>query len=87
MIGRVLFLLLALCGPAQAQSLTDLYLDSERTRISGLKEAVRRLLRREPQTDEDLYRARELQTEIRRVERRIQAIEDDEKRKRQERPE
>ena len=71
----VLFLVLALIGPAQAQSMTEIYLESERARLVVLRQELTALAKREPQSDEELTRLINLRLEIRRVEGRIKAIE------------
>ncbi len=70
-----LFLVLALAGPVQAQSMTEIYLESERARLTTLRQELTTLVRREPQSDEELTRVIQLRLEIRRVEGRIKAIE------------
>ena len=76
MIGKVLVLLLALVGPVYAQSLQELYTESERARLVRLKEEANALMEREPKTDDDLYRLTDLRLEIRRTERRLKALEE-----------
>lgn len=70
-----LFLVLALAGPAQAQSMTEIYLESERARLTTLRQELTTLVKQEPQSDEELTRVIQLRLEIRRVEGRIKAIE------------
>jgi hypothetical protein len=70
-----LFLVLALAGPVQAQSMTEIYLESERARLTTLRQELTTLVKREPQSDEELTRVIQLRLEIRRVEGRIKAIE------------
>lgn len=72
-------LVLALVGSAEAQSLTDLFLESERARLATLKTELRTLSAGEP-SDDALGRMIELRLEIRRLEGRIRAIEEDRKR-------
>ena len=81
MIARGLILMLAVVGPAQAQSLTELFVQSERARLVTLKDELKMLSEREPKTAADRGRMSELRLEIRRIEGRIKAIEEDEKRK------
>ena len=69
-----LFLVLALVGPVQAQSMTEIYLESERARLTTLRQELTSLVKREPQSDEELTRVIQLRLEIRRVEGRIKAI-------------
>ena len=76
MIAKVLGLLLALVGPVYAQSLQELYTESERARLVRLKEEAKALMEREPQTDDDLHRLTDLRLEIRRTERRLKALEE-----------
>jgi len=59
----------------QAQSMTEIYLESERARLTTLRQELTTLVRREPQSDEELTRVIQLRLEIRRVEGRIKAIE------------
>ncbi len=75
MVVWALFLVLALVGPAQAQSMTEIYLESERARLVTLKQELTTLVKREPQSDEELNRLIQLRLEIRRLEGRIKAIE------------
>lgn len=70
-----LFLVLTLAGPAQAQSMTEIYLESERARLTTLRQELTTLVKQEPQSDEELTRVIQLRLEIRRVEGRIKAIE------------
>jgi hypothetical protein len=76
MLARVCVLLLALAGPAYAQSMQELYVESERARLVRLREEARALMEREPKTDDDLYRLTDLRLEIRRTERRLKALEE-----------
>jgi len=70
-----LFLVLALVGPAQAQSMTEIFLESERARLVTLRQELTALVKQEPQSGEELTRLIRLRLEIRRVEGRIKAIE------------
>jgi hypothetical protein len=76
MIGRALIVLLTLVGPAYGQSLTELYLESERARLTTLKEQAKVLAQRGLDTDEELNRFADLRREIRRVEGRIKALQE-----------
>ena len=75
MVMWALFLVLALIGPAQAQSMTEIFLESERARLVTLRQELSALVKQEPQSDEELTRLIRLRLEIRRVEGRIKAIE------------
>jgi uncharacterized protein YigA (DUF484 family) len=70
-----LFLVLALVGPVQAQSMTEIYLESERARLGALRQELATLVKQEPQNDAEITRLIQLRLEIRRVEGRIKAIE------------
>ena len=83
MIAWGLMLMLAVVGPAQAQSLTELYVQSERARLVTLKGELRTLSEREPKTAADGSRMSELRLEIRRIEGRVKAIEERERRRRE----
>lgn len=83
MIMWALFLILSVVGPAQAQSMTEIYLQSERGRLAVLTKEFDTLLRHEPKTDADYNRLGELRIEIKRVKGRIKSIEDDVKAKAQ----
>ena len=76
MIGRALILLLALVGPAYGQSLTELYLESERARLAELKAEAQTLAARGLNTEEELNRFAELRLQIRRTEGRIKALQE-----------
>ena len=75
MVLWALFLVLALVGPAHAQSMTEIFLESERARLVTLRQELTTLVKQEPQSDEELTRLIRLRVEIRRVEGRIKAIE------------
>src|SRR5207244_10929993 len=75
MVLWALFLVLALVGPAQAQSMTETFLESDRARLVTLRQELTTLVKQEPQSDEELTRLIRLRLEIRRVEGRIKAIE------------
>ncbi len=81
MLAWGLMLMLAVAGPAQAQSLTELFVQSERARLVTLKDELKTLSEREPKTAADRSRLSELRLEIRRIEGRVKAIEEDEKRR------
>ena len=81
MLARALMLMLAVVGPAQAQSLTELFVQSERARLVTLKDELKTLSEREAKTAVDRGRMSELRLEIRRIEGRVKAIEEDEKRR------
>ena len=83
MLARGLILMLAVVGPAQAQSLTELFVQSERARLVTLKDELKTLSGRESKTAADRSRMSELRLEIRRIEGRVKAIEEDEKRRHQ----
>ena len=77
MLARALMLMLAVVGPAQAQSLTELFVQSERARLVALKDELKTLSEREAKTAADRGRMSELRLEIRRIEGRVKAIEED----------
>ena len=83
MLARGFLLMLAVVGPAQAQSLPELFVQSERARLVTLKDELKTLSEREPKTAADQGRVNELRLEIRRIEGRVKAIEEDEKRRRE----
>lgn len=81
MLAWGLMLMLAGVGPAQAQSLTELFVQSERARLVTLKDELKTSSEREPKAAADRSRMSELRLEIRRIEGRVKAIEEDEKRR------
>ena len=81
MLVRGLILMLAVVGPAQAQSLTELFVQSERARLVTLKDELKTLSGRGSKTAADRSRMSELRLEIRRIEGRVKAIEEEEKRR------
>jgi len=83
MLARGFLLMLAVVGPAQAQSLPELFVQSERARLVTLTDELKTLSEREPKTAADQARVNELRLEIRRIEGRVKAIEEDQKRRRE----
>jgi hypothetical protein len=74
MILRVAILLLGVVGPAQAQSMQEIFIQSEEARLLKLKEEAKALSERQPKSPEVLGQLRVLQLEIRRIDGRIRTL-------------
>ena len=79
----LLVLVLAIASPVRAQSMTEIYIESEKEKIVALREEFHTLAQREPKTDEELYRMGRLLQEIKVIQGRIKSLEDDIKMKAQ----
>jgi len=74
MIARALLVALALVGPAQAQSLAELYVQSEQARLDELKAELTALTGWNATEKPTPGKLDELRIEIRRIEGRIRTI-------------
>jgi hypothetical protein len=74
MAARLLLLVLALVGPAQAQSLAEIYVESEQARLDELKAELAALTGWTAKEKPMPGKLDELRIEIRRIEGRIRAI-------------
>lgn len=83
MVVWLLCLVLAIASPVRAQSMTEIYIESEKEKVVALREELHTLAQREPKTDEDLYRMGRLLQEIKVIQGRIKTLEDDIKMKAQ----
>ncbi len=83
MIVWLLLLVLAIASPVRAQSMTEIYIESEKEKIVALRGELHTLAQREPKTDEELYRMGRILQEIKVIQGRIRTLEEDIKMKAQ----
>lgn len=77
MIVWLLFLVLAIASPVRAQSITEIYIESEKAKIVSLREELHKIAEHQPNTDEEIYRMGRILQEIKVIDRRIKTLEDD----------
>jgi Tfp pilus assembly protein PilN len=70
----ILLLVTASPAPASAQTLKELFLDAERSKLAALQDEIRALAERKQRTRTDVARLRGLREEIRQVEGRLKVL-------------